>query len=365
MTDAPPAPWGMLIELTHRCPLHCPYCSNPLELAQRSAELSSGQWCDVLTQARGLGVVQMHFSGGEPLARPDLPDLVAHARKLGAYVNLVTSGVGLTAERARQLAKHGVDHVQLSIQDADPGAADRIAGARVHAVKLIAAQAVTVAGLPLTVNVVLHRANIDRVEKIIDLAVDLGAERIELANAQYYGWALRNRAALQPTTVQLATAQCAVQRAREKYAGGPELVYVIADYFADRPKPCMDGWGRIQLTVTPEGNVLPCPAASVISTLPVENVLRRPLAEIWYSSQAFNAFRGTDWMREPCRSCPERFTDFGGCRCQAFQFTGDAAATDPVCGLSPHRPLVDAALRAGTDSASPDFVMRARHTPCE
>ncbi|MFI6218561.1 pyrroloquinoline quinone biosynthesis protein PqqE [Nocardia brasiliensis] len=357
------APLGMLVELTHRCPLHCPYCSNPLELAQRSMELTGEQWRDVLTQARALGVVQVHFSGGEPLARPDLPELVTHARNLGAYVNLVTSGVGLTTERAGHLATCGVDHVQLSIQDADRRSADQIAGARVHTAKIAAAQAITDAGLPLTVNTVLHRANIDRVEQIIDLAVGLGADRIELANTQYYGWALRNRNALQPTPTQLADAREAVRRARVRYAGGPALIYVVADYYADRPKPCMDGWGRLQLTVTPEGNVLPCPAASVISTLPTENVLRKPLSDIWYSSQAFNAFRGTTWMSEPCRSCPERFTDFGGCRCQAFQFTGDAAATDPVCGLSPHRPLVDAALRATTDAAPPDFVMRTQTTP--
>ncbi|MFG1798433.1 pyrroloquinoline quinone biosynthesis protein PqqE [Nocardia sp. NPDC049149] len=357
------APLGMLVELTHRCPLHCPYCSNPVELVQRAGELTYDQWAGVLTQARELGVVQMHLSGGEPLARADLPELVAHARQLGAYVNLVTSGVGLTAERARQLAQCGVDHVQLSIQDADPRAADLIAGARVHAVKLRAAKAITSAGLPLTVNVVLHRANIDRVEQLVDLAVDLGAERIELANTQYYGWGLRNRAALLPTAAQLDAAQQAMRRARAKHAGGPELIYVVADYFADRPKPCMDGWGRIQLTVTPGGDVLPCPGASAITTLPVENVLRRPLAEIWYSSTAFNAFRGTDWMREPCRSCPERFRDFGGCRCQAFQLTGNAAATDPVCALSPHRPLVDAVLRESTEPVARGFTMRMNTVP--
>ncbi|MBF6327698.1 pyrroloquinoline quinone biosynthesis protein PqqE [Nocardia transvalensis] len=355
------APLGALLELTHRCPLHCPYCSNPLELVSRSGELTREQWLEVLTQARELGVVQMHFSGGEPLARRDLPDLVEHARDLGAYVNLVTSGVGLTAERARRLGECGVDHVQLSLQDADPQAADLIAGARVHALKLRAAEAITAAGLPLTVNVVLHRANIDRVEGIIDVAIGLGADRIELANTQYYGWGLRNRAALLPTAAQLTAAREAVQRARERYPDGPALVYVVADYFADRPKPCMDGWGRIQLTVAPDGDVLPCPAASAIATLPRENVLRRPLAEIWYSSQAFNAFRGTGWMREPCRSCPERFTDFGGCRCQAFQFTGDAAATDPVCGLSPHRPLVDAILNGASEPEA--FVMRTQAAP--
>ncbi len=344
------SPLGMLAELTHRCPLHCPYCSNPTALVARSNELSRAQWCDVFTQARELGVVQIHLSGGEPLSRRDLPELAQHARGLGAYVNLVTSGVGLTAARTRELADRGVDHVQLSIQDADRQSADRAAGARVHELKMAAAQAITAAGLPLTVNVVLHRGNIDRIERIVELAVGLGADRIELANTQYYGWALRNRAALLPTAEQLTAARAAVRRAREKYSGAVELVYVVADYFADRPKPCMDGWGRVQFTVTPDGDVLPCPAASVITTLPTDNVLRRPLAEIWYEGAMFNAYRGTDWMRDPCRSCPERFTDFGGCRCQAFQLTGDAAATDPVCGLSPRRSLIDAALRA----ASPD-----------
>ncbi|MBA9050712.1 MULTISPECIES: pyrroloquinoline quinone biosynthesis protein PqqE [Streptomyces] len=352
------APAGMLIELTHRCPLHCPYCSNPLELVRREAELTCEQWTDILTQARELGVVQMHFSGGEPLARPDLPDLVGHARRLGAYVNLVTSGVGLTAERAHDLARRGVDHVQLSLQDADPAAGQAIAGARVHTAKLEAARAVTAAGLPLTVNIVLHRGNIDRTGRMVDLAVDLGADRIELANTQYYGWGLRNRAALMPTAAQLAAAREAVRHARTRYAGGPELVYVAADYYDDRPKPCMDGWGSTQLTVTPAGDVLPCPAAYAITTLPVENALRRPLSEIWYASRSFNAYRGTGWMREPCRTCPERHADHGGCRCQAFQLTGDAAATDPACGLSPHRSLVDAALAEVTDGPVPAFVPR-------
>ncbi|MGW7413241.1 pyrroloquinoline quinone biosynthesis protein PqqE [Streptomyces sp. NPDC054863] len=357
------APMGMLIELTHRCPLHCPYCSNPLELVRRSEELTREQWTDILTQARELGVVQMHFSGGEPLARQDLPDLVGHARQLGAYVNLVTSGVGLTPERARDLAGRGVDHVQLSLQDADARLGDQVAGARVHAAKLRAAEAVTATGLPLTANVVLHRGNIDRIERIVDLAVDIGADRIELANTQYYGWGLRNRAALMPTAGQLAAADLAVRRARTKHAGGPDLIYVAADYYGDRPKPCMDGWGNIQLTVTPAGDVLPCPAASVITTLPVENVLRRPLSEIWYESRAFNAYRGTGWMRDPCRSCPERHTDHGGCRCQAFQLTGDAAATDPACGLSPHRKLADAALAEVTEGAPPAFVPRQPVAP--
>jgi pyrroloquinoline quinone biosynthesis protein E len=358
----PPAPFGLLAELTHRCPLHCPYCANPLELVTREAELSTDQWCEVFTQARALGVVQLHLSGGEPLARPDLPELTAHARSLDLYVNLVTSGVGLTAERAALLARGGVDHVQLSLQDADPAAADRVAGARVHAGKLAAAQAVISAGLPLTVNVVLHRANIDRVGEMVDLAVALGADRIELAHTQYYGWALRNRDALLPTAEQLRACRAAVAVARRRHAGGPALVHVTADYYADRPKPCMDGWARRQLTVTPAGVVLPCPAASVIRTLPVENVLRRPLAEIWHTSEAFTAFRGTDWMADPCRGCPERHTDFGGCRCQAYQLTGDAAATDPVCTLSPHRRQVDAAL-AAVPCLAPDPAGYLMRTP--
>ncbi|MEZ0069646.1 pyrroloquinoline quinone biosynthesis protein E [Streptacidiphilus sp. MAP12-20] len=360
---AVPAPFGLLAELTHRCPLHCPYCSNPLELTARKDELTTDQWRDVFSQARALGVVQLHLSGGEPLARPDLPELAAHARALDAYVNLVTSGVGLTAERADLLARSGVDHVQLSLQDAEPAVADHVAGARVHALKLAAAKAATDVGLPLTVNVVLHRANIDRAGEIVDLAVDLGADRIELANTQYYGWGLRNREALLPTPDQLVAAKAAVARARARHTGGPEIVHVVADYYADRPKPCMDGWARRQLTVTPAGDVLPCPAASVIRTLPVESVLRRPLAEIWYASESFNAYRGTEWMADPCRSCPQRHTDFGGCRCQAYQLTGDAAATDPVCSLSPHRPLVDAALAAlaAAGPQPPAYVMRT-HT---
>ena len=358
------APFGLLAELTHRCPLHCPYCSNPLELTARSDELGTHQWHEVFAQARELGVVQIHLSGGEPLARPDLPELAVQAREMGAYVNLVTSGVGLTPERASLLAERGVDHVQLSLQDASAEPADRVAGARVHALKLAAAEAVTAAGLPLTVNVVLHRANIDRTEGMIRLAVDLGADRIELANTQFYGWGLRNRAALLPTPSQLVASREAVDRARARYAsqqgGGPEIVHVVADYYAERPKPCMDGWARRQLTVTPNGDVLPCPAASVIRTLPVENVLRRTLAEIWYDSEAFNSFRGTAWMSNPCRSCPQRYEDFGGCRCQAFQLTGDAARTDPVCRLSGDRALVDAALaEVGTD-LRPDFVMRGQ-----
>jgi PqqA peptide cyclase len=334
------APFGLLAELTHRCPLRCGYCSNPVDLVGRADELGAGAWCEVFDQARALGVLQVHLSGGEPLARKDLPELVAHVAGLGCYVNLVTSGLGLTPARLADLP--GVDHVQLSVQDAGEAGANLIAGVKAFEPKLRAAEAVRAAGLPLTVNVVLHRLNLDHVGELVALAERMGADRLELANTQYYGWALRNRAALLPTREQLARAGEVVAAARAR--SGMEIVYVVADYHEAHPKPCMHGWGARQLTVAPNGDVLPCPAAGVIDGLGVENVRDRSLADIWRSSPAFTAFRGFDWMREPCRSCARREVDFGGCRCQAFQLTGDAAATDPVCALSPHRGLVDAIL---------------------
>lgn len=350
------APLGMLAELTHRCPLHCPYCSNPVELAGRESELSTSAWLSVLDQARALGVLQVHMSGGEPLARKDLPELVEHASGLGCYVNLVTSGLGLTRERLGDLAGRGLNHVQLSVQDAEAGPADLLAGTRAHAHKIAAAEVVTAAGLPLTVNVVLHRGNIGNIASIIDFAAGLGAQRLELANTQYYGWALRNRSALLPSRAQLDAAAPIVREASQRLREKLEIIYVLADYYADRPKPCLYGWGSRQFTVTPGGDVLPCPAATAITDLPVDNVTTTPLADIWFASPSFNAFRGHEWMREPCRSCDRRDIDFGGCRCQAFQFTGDAAATDPVCGLSEHRPLIDAILN--DDTAPEPFVMR-------
>lgn len=356
-------PLGMLAELTHRCPLHCPYCSNPVELAAKRDELTTGQWLDVIEAARELGVLQVHLSGGEPLLRPDLPELVGRASDLGCYVNLVTSGLGLTKPRLADLAERGLAHVQLSVQGADAARADLVAGAKAHARKIDTAAVVHEIGLPLSVNVVLHRANHDQVGELIALAERLGADRLELANTQYYGWALRNRTALMPTPEQLAAAEPIVRAATERLRGRMEIVYVVADYYEKYPKPCMYGWGARQLTVAPNGDVLACPAASVITTLPVENVKRRPLAEIWYESESFNAFRGEDWMRDPCRTCDFRARDFGGCRCQAFMLTGDAAATDPVCSRSPDRSVVDgilaaedAAVRAG---GVPEFVMRA------
>ncbi|MFC0547298.1 pyrroloquinoline quinone biosynthesis protein PqqE [Kutzneria chonburiensis] len=352
------APLGLLAELTHRCPLHCPYCSNPVELVTRADELDTLTWQRVFDEARELGVLQMHMSGGEPLARPDLPELLGHASGLGCYTNLVTSGLGLTAERLADLVDRGLDHVQLSVQDSDRANANLIAGVKAYDRKLTAARLIKDAGVAFTVNAVMHKANLDHIGGIIALAEEMDADRLELANTQYYGWALRNRAALLPTREQLAAAGPVVRRAQERLAGRMEIVYVIADYHEANPKPCMYGWGSRQLTVAPNGDVLPCPAASVITSLPVQNVARSSLSEIWYGSETFNAFRGTEWMREPCRSCPRKEIDFGGCRCQAFQLTGDAAATDPVCTLSPDHGLVQDILATEIVETRPAFAMR-------
>ncbi|WP_103348442.1 pyrroloquinoline quinone biosynthesis protein PqqE [Amycolatopsis sp. CA-128772] len=348
-------PLGLLAELTHRCPLHCPYCSNPVELTARAAELSTADWRSVLSQARELGVLQVHMSGGEPLLRPDLPELVEHASALGCYVNLVTSGLGLTEARLDDLVERGLAHVQLSAQGATRERADLLAGAKAHDRKLAAAALVRASGLPLSLNVVLHRRNHDQLDGIIELAERMGADRLELANTQYYGWALQNRDALMPTRAQLDAAEPVVREAVARLRGTMEIVYVVADYYEPYPKPCMYGWGARQLTVAPDGTVLPCPAASAISTLSLSNVRDTPLAEIWYRSSSFTAYRGEEWMTEPCRTCDRRGLDFGGCRCQAFLLTGDAAATDPVCSRSPRREVVDLVLAR---PPAADLVMR-------
>ncbi|MEV4352339.1 pyrroloquinoline quinone biosynthesis protein PqqE [Actinoplanes sp. NPDC049596] len=322
--DRTPLPIGMVAELTYRCPLSCGYCSNPV--AAGRDELTTEQWLSLLTQARDLGVLQVHFSGGEPVLRPDLPALVAHARALGLYTNLITSGIGLTARRLS-----GLDHVQLSVQHADAAAGDTIAGLRsAHRRKIEAATLIREAGLPLTVNVVLHAANVEALEEIAAFAASLGASRLELAHTQYYGWGLRNRAAIMPTADQIHRADAAAARAHGRF--DMEIVYVRPDHHTGRPKPCMNGWGARQFAVSPSGVVLPCLAAE---QLPIEKPTG-PLEQIWFDSELFNRFRGTAWMPDPCRSCDLRELDFGGCRCQAFQLTGDAAATDPVCSLSPH-----------------------------
>ncbi|WP_410653992.1 pyrroloquinoline quinone biosynthesis protein PqqE [Amycolatopsis sp. lyj-112] len=355
-TSTAEPPLGMLAELTHRCPLHCPYCSNPVELITRDGELSTEEWLSVLTQARELGVLQVHMSGGEPLARPDLPVLVEHATELGCYVNLVTSGLGLTESRLDDLVERGIAHIQLSVQGATAQRADKLAGARAHDRKLVVAGLIKKTGLPLSVNVVLHRQNHDQLAGIIDLAEEMGADRLELANTQYYGWALQNRDALMPTRSQLDEAEPIVRAASERLRGSMEIIYVVADYYEKYPKPCMYGWGARQLTVAPNGNVLPCPASTAIKTLDLANVRDEPLAKIWYESSSFNAYRGEDWMSDTCRTCDRRSLDFGGCRCQAFQLTGDAAATDPVCSRSPQRDVVDLIL--ATPTKTDELVMR-------
>ena len=345
-------PFGLLAELTYRCPLACPYCSNPLDLAGYRDELDTAEWLRVFDEARDLGVLQCHLSGGEPLLRRDLVDLVRHTTGLGLYTNLVTSAVGFSRRRAEELHEAGLDHVQISIQADEPGASDRIAGTPSFARKIAAARIVKELGWPLTVNVVLHRQNIDGLTAIVGLAEELRADRVELANTQYYGWALRNRAALLPTAEQLDRAEKVVAEAAARLAGRMDVVYVLPDYYERYPKPCMGGWGARQLTVAPNGDALPCPAAQTLP-LPRANVREDSLERIWTDSPVFRRFRGTDWMPEPCRSCDRREIDFGGCRCQAFQLTGDAARTDPVCHLSPDHEIVVDLVRAANSGARP------------
>jgi pyrroloquinoline quinone biosynthesis protein E len=345
-------PLGLSAELSYRCPLQCPYCSNPLNLADYREELTTGEWQRVLAEARELGILQLHLSGGEPLQRRDLVELVNTAHELDLYTNLVTSALGLSARRAEQLRAAGLDHVQISIQADEPILSDGIAGTPSFERKLVATRLVKELGWPLTLNVVLHRHNIDRVAGILELAEELGADRLELANTQYYGWAWRNRAALLPSKPQLERAEPVVRAARERLEGRMEIVYVIPDYYSRYPKPCMGGWGQQQLTVAPNGDVLPCAAAHALP-LPRANVREASLAWIWEESPLFHRFRGTDWMPEPCRSCDRREVDFGGCRCQAFQLTGDATRTDPVCHLSPDHGIVAEAVRAANEGAEP------------
>jgi pyrroloquinoline quinone biosynthesis protein E len=330
-------PLGLLAELTYRCPLGCPYCSNPTTLRHGGSELTTQEWERVIREAAELGVLHVHFSGGEPLLHPDLPALVATARAAGLYTNLITSGIPFCHETAEALFSAGLDHVQLSLQSDQAPLADQIAGRRSHDAKLEAARLIRELGWPLTLNVVLHRANIHRLPELIALAEELDADRLELANVQFYGWAHRNREALLPDVSALRQAAESVAQARQRLKGKLRLDYVLPDALADRPKPCMEGWGRRYLTVNPQGDVLPCPTASRIESLRFDNVRQRPLRWIWEESDAFNRFRGTAWMPEPCRSCEWRHADFGGCRCQAALLTGDATNTDPACEFSPHR----------------------------
>ena len=345
-------PFGLLAELTYRCPLACAYCSNPLELGAYDDELTTAEWRRVFTEARELGVLQLHLSGGEPLLRQDIVELARAAHELGLYTNLVTSAIGLSRRRAEQLRAAGLDHVQVSVQADEPALSDRIAGSPSFARKVEAARVVKELGWPLTLNVVLHRLNIHRIADVLSLAEELAADRVELANTQYYGWAWRNRGALLPSAAQLEEAEGVVRAARERLAGRMDVLYILPDYYSRYPKPCMGGWGKRQLTVAPNGDALPCPAAQTLP-LPGANVRAESLARIWTDAPLFQAFRGTDWMADPCRSCDRRELDFGGCRCQAFQLTGDPARTDPVCHLSPDHGMVTEVVRAANDRAVP------------
>ncbi len=356
-----PAPLGLLAELTHRCPLACPYCSNPLALEDRADELDAATWARVFGEAAALGVLQVHLSGGEPASRRDLIDIVAAARQAGLYTNLITSGLGIDAARLAGLKQSGLDHVQLSLQDVDAKSADRIAGYRgAHTRKLAFARMVVEQQLALTINVVVHRANIGRVAAFVETAAALGAGRVEIAHAQYYGWALRNRKALMPTPAQVAQAMQDMESIRADYAGRVVIDMVVPDYYGRRPKACMGGWARRSLNITPSGQALPCHAAGTIPGLEFWSVRDRSLAEIWQNSPAFQAFRGTDWMREPCRTCEMREIDFGGCRCQALAFAGDAAATDPACELSPHHTIMRSLAESDASTSDDEYQYRGR-----
>jgi pyrroloquinoline quinone biosynthesis protein E len=341
MNAPPEPPLAILAELTHRCPLRCPYCSNPTALSGASEELDTETWARVMREAAALGCLQVHLSGGEPTARRDLPAIIAAASAAGLYTNLITAGVLLDAPKLAALVEAGLDHVQLSVQDAEAGSAERIGGLPgAHAKKLAFAQLVQQAGLPLTLNAVVHRQNLDRLPDLVALAEALGAGRLEVAHVQYYGWALANRDALLPTRAQLDAATATVEAARLRLHGRMVIDYVVPDYYATRPKACMGGWGRRFLAVSPAGRILPCHAAESLAGFDFPNVRSTSLHEAWHGAAAFERFRGTGWMPPPCQGCARAEIDWGGCRCQAFALTGDAAATDPACSLSPHHHLL-------------------------
>lgn len=330
-----PRALSLLCEVTYRCNLQCPYCYNPIDLEAYRDELSARDWMRVLSEAAEMGIVQAHFSGGEPTLRSDLSDLVAHAFSAGLYTNLITQGTFLEDDLLERLLERGLDHVQISIQAPQKELGDLIAGTAVHARKFEVLERVARKRVALTLNCVLHRLNHDCIEEVIALAERLQIRRLELANVQFYGWAYRNRLALMPTREQVERGREVVANARDRLRGVMEITYVLPDYFGEFPKPCMNGWGSTFITVTPNGRALPCPAAAAIRTLHFENVRERSLRDIWTNSRAFNDYRGTAWMPEPCRSCSRRETDWGGCRCQAYLIAGDAGATDPACALSP------------------------------
>ena len=350
-------PYTLVAELTYACPLRCVYCSNPLDYGRHADGLDTDTWLRVLREAEELGVVQVNLTGGEPLLRKDLELLVAEAERLELYTNLITSGIPLTRERLARLKDLGLDNVQVSVQDVTAAGVERIAGRRSLERKLQVARWVKELGLPLTLNIVLHRENLARVSEMIELAETLAADRLELANTQYLGWALLNRAALLPSPEQLARAREIAAAARARLTGRMEILFVTPDYYVEVPKACMDGWGRRFLVVSPDGLVLPCHLAHTLPGLTFESVRVRSLGEIWRESQALNAFRGEAWMPEPCRSCERRSVDFGGCRCQAYHLTGNAANTDPACALAPRHDLIETARREA--ASAPELIYRS------
>jgi len=347
-----PNPLALIVEVTHRCPLHCVYCSNPLELAGVQSELSTAEWTSVFQQSGKLGMLHAPFTGGEPLARTDLTELIAAARSAGLYTNLITSGIGLNEPRLQGLVAAGLDHIQISFQDSREDAANWIAGAKAYAHKIELSRAIRQHKIAFTVNLVVHRQNLDYLEEMIAFIEQLNPERVEIAHTQYYGWALANRAALMPTHAQLEKAVAIVADAETRLAGRIRIDSVVPDYYAKYPKACMGGWGRRLMLINPAGKVLPCHAAEVLPGLSFENVREKTLEWIWQESGSFRRFRGEDWMPEPCRSCERRTEDFGGCRCQAFLLAGDALVTDPACSLAPARAIVESVVREANSSAA-------------
>jgi pyrroloquinoline quinone biosynthesis protein E len=352
-------PYTLIAELTYRCPLRCSYCSNPIDWAKRKNELDTDSWKRVFREAEDLGVVGLNLTGGEPILRKDLEQLIAEARKLDLYTNLITSGIPLSRERLAKFRAAGLDNVQVSVQDVSAKESDRIAGLKSFEKKLEVCAWVKELGMPLTLNLVLHRDNLGRVAEIVALAERLKADRLELANTQYLGWALVNRRALLPTREQLEAARKVAAAARKRLLGKMEVLFVIPDYYTDYPKSCMDGWGRRFIVVSPDGLVLPCHAAHTLPGLTFDNVRERSLAAIWAESAGFNAFRGEAWMPEPCRSCDKRAVDFGGCRCQAYHLTGNAAATDPTCTLAPSHALIESARGEALAGEAPPLRYRS------
>jgi PqqA peptide cyclase len=339
-----PAPLALIAELTYRCPLHCIYCSNPIQMSSSKTELATGDWLRVFKDAGQMGLLHLHLTGGEPLGRMDLTELIAGAHSAGLYTNLITSGVGLTENRIQTLIQSGLDHIQLSFQDSTDSGARQISGVPVHAHKVKLARIIRKHPIALTINLVVHRQNLDHLEEMVSFVEDLAPDRMEIAHAQYYGWALLNRPALLPTREQLNNSLAVIEAAQKRLQGRIRVDYVVPDYYARFPKACMGGWGRSLVLIDPSGKALPCHAAGVIPGLQFDNVRDHSLDWIWRESPAFQQFRGESWMTDPCRGCERRTQDFGGCRCQAFLLTGNAAATDPVCSLAPGRKLVDAIL---------------------